>query len=104
MSVRLVMLLLVAAIAAGGAGLAANSWLATQRAAIESARRAQPVIESNEVRILVAKQALPAGTLIKKSNLRWQAWPADGLSGAYMKEGNIEPEARAVAPAHEILE
>ena len=33
MSARLVILLLVAAIAAGGAGLAANSWLATQRAA-----------------------------------------------------------------------
>lgn len=92
MSARLVILLLVAAIAAGGAGLAANSWIATQRAAIASAQRAQPVIESNEVRVLVAKQALPAGTLIKKTQLRWQAWPSSGLSGAYMKEGDITPE------------
>ena len=92
MSARLVILLLVAAIAAGGAGLAANSWIATQRAAIASAQRAQPVIESNEVRVLVAKQPLPAGTLIKKSQLRWQAWPSSGLSGAYMKEGDITPE------------
>jgi pilus assembly protein CpaB len=92
MSARLVILLLVAAIAAGGAGLAANSWLATQRAAIESAKRVQPVAEANEVRILVAKQALPAGTLIKKNNLRWQAWPKSGLSDAYMKEGDLTPE------------
>ncbi len=92
MSARLVILLLVAAIAAGGAGLAANSWLAKQRADFASAQRAQPVIESNEVRVLVAKQPLPAGTLIKKSFLRWQAWPGSGLSGAYMKEGDIKPE------------
>lgn len=92
MNARLVVLLLVAVVAAGGAGLAANSWLTAQRAAIESAKATQPVIESNEVRILVAKQALPAGTLIKKNNLRWQAWPSSGLSGAYMKEGDIKPE------------
>lgn len=92
MSARLVILLLVAAVAAGGAGLAANSWLATQREAMEAAKRTQPVIETNEVRILVAKQALPAGTLIKKNNLRWQAWPSSGLSDAYMKEGDFTPE------------
>lgn len=92
MNARLIVLLLVAVVAAGGAGLAANSWLTTQRAAMESAKATQPVIESNEVRILVAKQALPAGTLIKKNNLRWQAWPSSGLSGAYMKEGDIKPE------------
>lgn len=92
MNARLVVLLLVAVVAAGGAGLAANSWLTAQRAALESAKATQPVIESNEVRILVAKQALPAGTLIKKNNLRWQAWPSSGLSSAYMKEGDIKPE------------
>lgn len=92
MSVRLVILLLVAAVAAGGAGLAANSWLTAQRAAIESAKATQPVIEANQVRVLVAKQALPAGTLIKKNNLRWQAWPSSGLSDAYMKEGDVDPE------------
>ena len=92
MSARLVILLLVAAIAAGGAGLGANSWLAKQRAAIETAQRVQPVIEANEVRILVAKQALPAGTLIQKNQLRWQAWPSSSLADAYMKEGKITPE------------
>ena len=93
MSARLVILLLVAAIAAGGAGLAANSWLAAQRAALASAQRVQPPVESNEVRVLVAKTALPAGTLIKESQLRWQAWPSSGLSSVYMKEGDIEPES-----------
>ncbi|NNE83897.1 MAG: Flp pilus assembly protein CpaB [Alphaproteobacteria bacterium] len=92
MSARLIILLLVAAIAAGGAGLAANSWLATQRAALASQQRTAPVIESNEVRVLVAKQALPSGTLIKENQLRWQAWPSSGLSDTYMKEGDVTPE------------
>lgn len=92
MSARLIILMLVAAVAAGGAGLAANSWLSAQREALESAKNTQPVIQSNEVRILVAKQALPAGRLIKKNNLRWQAWPSSSLSDAYMKEGDFTPE------------
>lgn len=92
MSARLIILMFVAAVAAGGAGLAANSWLSAQREALESAKNTQPVIESNEVRILVAKQALPAGRLIKKNNLRWQAWPSSSLSDAYMKEGDFTPE------------
>jgi pilus assembly protein CpaB len=40
----------------------------------------------------VAKQALPAGTLIKKNNLRWQPWPKSSLADAYMKEGDVKPE------------
>lgn len=92
MSARLIVLLLVAAVAAGGAGLAANSWLATQRAALASQQRTTPVIESNEVRVLVAKQPLPAGTLIKENQLRWQAWPNSGLSDTYLKEGDFTAE------------
>jgi pilus assembly protein CpaB len=92
MNVRLIILLLVAAVAAGGAGLAANSWLATQRAALASQQRTAPVVEANEVRVLVAKQALPAGTLINEKQLRWQAWPSSGLSDTYMKEGDFKPE------------
>ncbi len=92
MSPRLIILLLVAAIAAGGAGLAANSWLATQRAALANAQKTQPVVESKQVRILVAKETLPAGTLIDAKQLRWQAWPKPGISDAYMKEGDFTPE------------
>lgn len=92
MSARLIILLLVAAVAAGGAGLAANSWLATQRAALANQQRTAPVIETNEVRVLVAKQPLPAGTLINKKQLRWQAWPSSGLSDTYIKESDFTPK------------
>jgi pilus assembly protein CpaB len=92
MSARLIILLLVAAVAAGGAGLAANSWLATQRAALANQQRTAPVIESNEVRVLVAKQPLPAGTLIQENQLRWQAWPSSGLSDTYMTDSDFTPE------------
>jgi len=39
----------------------------------------QPGIE-----VLVAAQTLPAGTILKADDLRWQRWPDDKLDGAYL--------------------
>lgn len=89
MNIRLVSLLLVALIAAGGAVFAANSWLAGQRAALEDARRQQAPVKADHTRIVVAKAALPAGTLIKKAHLRWQAWPDDGVTDIHLVEGRV---------------
>ena len=90
MNMRLVALLLVAVLAAGGAVVAANAWLAGQRAALEDARRQQVPVKADHTRIVVAKSALPAGTLIKKSQLRWQAWPDAGVSDTHLVEGRTE--------------
>lgn len=93
MNVRLIGLVLVALIAAGGAIFGANSWLAGQRAALEAANRNQVQVEKDLTRIIVAKSGLPAGTLIKKNHLRWQAWPDTGVADAYLVDGKIELES-----------
>tara|TARA_R110002110_G_scaffold260260_1_gene475854 strand:+ start:38551 stop:39534 length:984 start_codon:yes stop_codon:yes gene_type:complete len=93
MNVRLLGLILVAFIAAGGAIFGANSWLAGQRAALEAANRNQVQVRKDHTRIIVAKRGLPAGTLIKKSHLRWQAWPDTGVSDAYLVDGKTNLES-----------
>ncbi|MBO6782404.1 MAG: Flp pilus assembly protein CpaB [Alphaproteobacteria bacterium] len=92
MNMRLIALVLVAVIAAGGAIFGANTWLANQRAELEAAKRNQVQVKKNHTRIIVAKKALPAGTLIKKNQLRWQAWPDAGLSEAYLVNGEVKFE------------
>ncbi|MEP4380657.1 MAG: Flp pilus assembly protein CpaB [Alphaproteobacteria bacterium] len=93
MNVRLIGLVLVALIAAGGAIFGANSWLAGQRAALEAANRNQVQVKKDHTRIIVAKRGLPAGTLIKKTHLRWQAWPDAGVADAYLVDGKTNLES-----------
>ena len=93
MNVRLLGLVLVALIAAGGAIFGANSWLAGQRAALEAANRNQVQVKKDHTRIIVAKTGLPAGTLIKKTHLRWQAWPDAGVADAYLVDGKTKLES-----------
>jgi len=92
MNLRLIALMLVAVIAAGGAVFGANSWLATQRAELEAAKKNQIQVRPDHTRIIVAKRALPAGTLIKPNQLRWQAWPDAGMSDAYLVDGKTKLE------------
>jgi pilus assembly protein CpaB len=37
--------------------------------------------------ILVASKALPAGHFIKDDDLKWQSWPDDNMSAAYLVQG-----------------
>ena len=93
MNIRLIGLVLVALIAAGGAIFGANSWLAGQRAALEAANRNQVQVKKDHTRVIVAKRGLPAGTLIKKTHLRWQAWPDAGISDVYLVDGKTNLES-----------
>ncbi len=93
MNVRLIGLVLVALLAAGGAIFGANSWLAGQRAALEAANRNQVQVKKDHTRIIVAKRGLPAGTLIKKTHLRWQVWPDAGVADAYLVDGKTNLES-----------
>jgi len=90
MNIRLLGLVLVAFIAASGAIFGANTWLAGQRAALEAANQNQVQVKKDHTRIIVAKRGLPAGTLIKKAHLRWQAWPDAGVADAYLVDGKTD--------------
>ncbi len=86
MTLRSIFLLVFALVAAGLTAFYARNWIATERAAFmasipEEAPPAQATL------VLVAKKDLPAGTFVKPANMKWQAWPEDGLVEEYWIQG-----------------
>lgn len=90
MKSRLVILILLAFVAAFGTVYLARNWMEAQRAAMSQAPVPAPEAANNEV--LVAKEDLPAGTLLQPDQLRWQAWPDAGLAPTYLVKGKNKPE------------
>lgn len=90
MSMRGVLFLLVALVAAGGTAMMVRSYLKAERDAMAAKPVAAPEIVLPEV--LVAAEMLPAGLVIKHEHLRWQRWPEDGVAEGYLVkgEGTIE--------------
>lgn len=97
MRMRLVLMILVAFGAALGTVYFAHNWMEAQRAAMTQAP--PPPAAKNE--ILVAKEDLPAGTLLKADQLRWQAWPDASLAPTYIVKGKKTPEDFAGAVIRE---
>src|SRR6185295_13456738 len=88
MNSKRVVFLLLAVIVAGATAFLARAWLQNERAALmEQAgmRRTSPV--SPALQVLVAKNNLRTGQIIKPDDVRWQAWPAGNLSPSYAIEG-----------------
>jgi len=98
MRMRLVLLVLFALSAALGTVYFAHNWLEAQRAAMTQAPPAPPPAKNE---ILVAKEDLPAGTLLKPDQLRWQAWPDSNLASTYILKGSKAPEDFAGAVIRE---
>ncbi len=84
MRLRLVIMIAVALAVAGGAAYVTHNWLRAERQALarQTVEPAEPP-EQLTAKVLVAAEELPAGKIIKTSNLRWQPWPEDGLSESY---------------------
>jgi pilus assembly protein CpaB len=91
MNPRIIVLVLVAGVAAVGAMFAAQSWLTSQREALEGS--VQPTEKVTAVRVMVAATDLPAGSIVGPSSLRWQAWPDDTLDENYVREGALPIES-----------
>jgi pilus assembly protein CpaB len=62
-----------------------------------SSTRAAQVAHAPEVRVLVAREALPMGAVLRADQLRWQAWPAGDLSADYLTSAHATPEQLAGA-------
>jgi pilus assembly protein CpaB len=66
----------------------ARAWLQSERAAlIEQAGLHRPAQQAPTLQVLVAKNDIRVGQIIKPDHLRWQAWPAGNLSPNYIVEG-----------------
>src|SRR6185437_16218555 len=87
MMVRRLAFLLIALVISIGTVLGARSWMQRQLAAREPAPAVAAAPESPKKMVLVAKTDLPAGQFIRPENLRWQAWPEEGIAENYVVEG-----------------
>jgi pilus assembly protein CpaB len=88
MNSKRIVFLLLAVIVAGTTALVARTWLQSERAAIAAQFSGQrPVAAKPAVQVLVAKNAIRTGQLIKPDDLRWQPWPQGNLPPTYIIEG-----------------
>ncbi len=79
MSVRNIILILLAVVITAGTGLVARSWIDANRAPVVAA--APPPVKKTLV--LVADKDLPAGTFLKENLVAWQSWPDDNPHPSY---------------------
>jgi pilus assembly protein CpaB len=91
MSVRSVLLLLVALAIAGATAFIARNWLASERAELAASVPVRAP-ETPETQVLVANTDLAPGTFLKSDNIRWQAWPEDGVDDEYIVKENVKLE------------
>lgn len=98
MSVRNLLLLIMAILIASGAVYFANSWLDSERAAIEAMRARGVEADPEVTHVMVASRNLQRGSFIKPEDIRWQAWPGETLDKAYIVKGQgvVEDFAGAV--------
>jgi pilus assembly protein CpaB len=87
MNSKRIVFLLLAVIVAGTTAFIARAWLQAERAAIAAQIAAPKPVAAPSVQVLVARNALRTGQLIKPEDLRWQAWPQGALPQTYIIEG-----------------
>ena len=88
MNSKRVVFLLLAIIVAGVTAFVARAWLQMERAAIVAQAGLQkPGPAQPALSVLVAKNGIRVGQIIKPDDLRWQSWPQGNLAPAYVVEG-----------------
>lgn len=87
---RLLGLMAVSLMLAGGAAYMTQSWLAEQ-GRTQAAQVEEPApVERPSAKVLVAVESVPAGTILRPEHLRWQTWPEDALSDTYLRRRDHE--------------
>ena len=80
LSLRNILLLVMALFIATGTALYIKSWLEAERMLMSANQKAEVnIVEATAASVLVARIDLPAGTFLKPDNLQWQPWPEDGI-------------------------
>ena len=85
MRARTMILFLVAILLAGGTAMLVRSWLAQQRTVeAEAAPMPPPPVQKS---VLIARDAIPRGQILKPTDLTWQVWHDGGINHAYIQKG-----------------
>lgn len=98
LSTRRLTFLGLAILLSGASVVLTQQWLQGQLRHARESARAQTAAPAAS-RVLVAAQALPAGTILKAAQVRWQAWPADASTAGYFTSAGTTPEQVAGAVA-----
>jgi pilus assembly protein CpaB len=92
MNIRRVVSLGAALLLSAGAVVATQHWMQGEVGRASATARAQASAKPAALRVLVAAQTLPAGSILRAGQLRWQAWPADASTAGYLTSANARPE------------
>lgn len=92
MRLVMVLCLLLATAIAGATWLIVPQFLAQSAPAPQA--KAAPA-----VRVLVAATDLPAGTIVKAEQLRWQSWPEQGIADGFIVESKTPDAMKNVVTA-----
>jgi pilus assembly protein CpaB len=84
MRARLVLLISLSLGLAGGAAFMTQAWLKSEQQPQAKPAPKRPEPKQLTAKVRVAAHALAAGTIIKPEDLRWQAWPEDGIAESYV--------------------
>jgi pilus assembly protein CpaB len=90
MNSKRVLFLLLAVIVAGLTAFMARAWLQSERAAVMAQaglRREAAPVAAPTLQVLVAKNPVHVGQIVKPDDLRWQSWPEGSLAATYIVEG-----------------
>jgi pilus assembly protein CpaB len=88
MTSKRMVFLLLAVIVAGATAFMARAWLQSERAALIAqvgAPKEAPVAPT--LQVLVARNPVHTGQIVKPDDLRWQSWPEGSLAETYIIEG-----------------
>lgn len=87
------MLIVIAVLVAGGTGLLARSWLIGQRA--QPAAASPLALPAPAKSVLVTRNAIQRGQILRPEDLVWQPWPEGVLDKSYVLLGSRTPESFA---------
>ena len=87
MNSKRIIFLLLAVVVAGATAFLARAWLQSERAAIAAQMGGQRPVTKPAMQVLVARNAIHTGQLVKPDDLRWQPWPQGNLPPSYIVEG-----------------
>lgn len=90
MRLRIIVLLVIAAVVGLGTIHFTRQWLAAERASMVPETRVVQAVASTHV--MVAARNLARGQFVRLEDLRWQAWPDEEVPPTYMRQGEHELE------------
>jgi pilus assembly protein CpaB len=93
MRIRTLVLFLAAVVLAGGTGMLVRSFLAQKTAEVEARPLERPAAPQKSV--LVARNAITRGQILKPQDFSWQVWPEGGIDRNYIQAGTRPAEGFA---------